>query len=124
MSLFLLPKEHRTSVASLLLSAVKLDCEAGHEVSGPSWHVAVTDVKPSLQDGGLYGPLFSALLLAISRLIRLSQGPTPGRGQAQPRAGKRAMGSQAKRLLAAEAVQLLGRLPAFYERLHVPDAGE
>ncbi|XP_064604820.1 uncharacterized protein LOC135470042 [Liolophura sinensis] len=94
MDLFLLPRDVRCHVITILMNAVKVDKDSG-------------------LDGGLYGTLYHCLDHSVSELYRI-------RYRCQPVPARSLMASQYKDykcLLASEVVQLLCIVPAFFQYL-------
>ncbi|ELT99411.1 hypothetical protein CAPTEDRAFT_188526 [Capitella teleta] len=102
MELFLLKKEHRSRVASLLLSSVKVENDAG-------------------LDGGLYNQLYVALYNAVFQLTKLAEGASDSK---EKKVNKNALNlhDEAKCLIASEVVRLMCNVLGFYEYLFT-DAG-
>ncbi|XP_066298732.1 uncharacterized protein [Branchiostoma lanceolatum] len=103
MSMFLLPRDVRCRVVSILLSAVKMD-------------------RDSKEEGGLYDKLYLCLYYTVSELIRRGQldGVRQRRGSGlttDSRQGRRkgTLYKEYRCLLASEVVQLFCIVPAFYE---------
>ncbi|XP_013399876.1 uncharacterized protein LOC106166025 isoform X2 [Lingula anatina] len=104
LDLFLLPREVRCSVVSLLLSAVKVDKDE-KEAAFPQWQC---------KDGGLYDRLYLCLYYTVSELARLGR----SRGSSSASAAKSSdMYKDYRCLLASEVVQLLCIVPAFFDFL-------
>ncbi|KAI8509680.1 hypothetical protein Bbelb_121080 [Branchiostoma belcheri] len=103
MSMFLLPRDVRCRVVSILLSAVKMD-------------------RDSKEEGGLYDKLYLCLYYTVSELIRRGQldgvRQRGGSGLTNDSRHSRRKGTLYKEyrcLLASEVVQLFCIVPAFYE---------
>eukprot|EP00058_Branchiostoma_floridae_P005930 XP_002591418.1 hypothetical protein BRAFLDRAFT_69981 [Branchiostoma floridae] len=102
MSMFLLPRDVRCRVVSILLSAVKMD-------------------RDTKEEGGLYDKLYLCLYYTVSELIRRGQldgvrkrGSALTNDSRQSRK-KSTLHKEYRCLLASEVVQLFCIVPAFYE---------
>ncbi|XP_072023984.1 uncharacterized protein [Amphiura filiformis] len=93
--LFLMPRDHRCQVTSLLLSAVKVD-------------------RDSKEDGGLYDKLYLCLYYTVTELIKKWHLEHPGPNTPKSRKVN-AIYKEYKSLLAAEVVQLFCIVPVFFD---------
>ncbi|XP_078656555.1 uncharacterized protein LOC144902804 isoform X2 [Branchiostoma floridae x Branchiostoma belcheri] len=103
MSMFLLPRDVRCRVVSILLSAVKMD-------------------RDSKEEGGLYDKLYLCLYYTVSELIRRGQldgvrqrGGSALTNDSRHSRRKGTLYKEYRCLLASEVVQLFCIVPAFYE---------
>ncbi|XP_038049525.1 uncharacterized protein LOC119723086 isoform X2 [Patiria miniata] len=98
LELFLMPRDHRCQIASLLLSAVKVD-------------------RDSKKDGGLYDRLYLCLYHTVTELYKkMHASPHTASPQASPRNIVSAEDfKEFKSLLAAEVVQLFCIVPVFFD---------
>ncbi|KAK3591251.1 hypothetical protein CHS0354_010617 [Potamilus streckersoni] len=94
MDLFLLPKEVRCRIVSILLSAVKID-------------------KDDKEDGGLYDKLYLCLFYTVAELMKLNNSVVGRHSAIQAKVSDVYRDYQC--LLASELVQLLCIVPAFFE---------
>ncbi|XP_071799635.1 uncharacterized protein [Asterias amurensis] len=93
--LFLMPRDHRCQIASLLLSAVKVD-------------------RDDRKDGGLYDRLYLCLYHTVTDLYRRMHADIdPSSPQPSPRINEESR--EFKSLLAAEVVQLFCIVPVFFD---------
>lgn len=101
--LFILPREARCSVISLLLSGVKLDKDMGEE-------------------GGLYDKLYLCLYYCVSELLRLCHSSTSKQdGTKSQNPTKKPLSTvsrDSRCLIAAEVVQLFCVVPQFFHYLN------
>ncbi|XP_022101698.1 uncharacterized protein LOC110985171 isoform X2 [Acanthaster planci] len=96
--LFLMPRDHRCQVSSLLLSAVKVD-------------------RDNKKDGGLYDRLYLCLYHAVTELYKkMHANAGVGSPQTSPRSVVATSDiKEFKSLLAAEVVQLFCIVPVFFD---------
>lgn len=93
--LFLMPRDHRCQLASLLLSAVKVD-------------------RDNKEDGGLYDKLYLCLYYTISELFKTWHRENPGPTTAKTKRAN-VIYREYISLLASEVVQLFCIVPVFFD---------
>ncbi|XP_064625626.1 uncharacterized protein LOC135486618 isoform X2 [Lineus longissimus] len=96
MDLFLLPRDIRCCIVSILISAVKLDKDNG-------------------QEGGLYNKLYLCLYYTVSELIKLQHADRIAKKSPKRDKPENPLYDDYKSLLASEVVQLLCIVPVFFD---------